>query len=217
MVVEGRVYHKSSSAVDDIERLMRPRMVKERPEMLELVPPAIADGNEPCIISLKNILRLITRILVPGGLDLNAIEQGSTADDDDIVVEDIYTIEDSRELIHITANNYIQEYTKTLSKLQSIRDKIKDLEREALESRQQGDFAAKASKALRNCEEGCDDYLATAAQFVLCLSQMAVGVCSYDGRVSDWARTTIQSFMDVISNAHSALIKPSIAYKKRVL
>ena len=213
--LEGSVPLKSG-ALGDIRQYerRRPSLTRERPEFLTLIPPRIPEGESPQILSLSDIVHLVTRVLVPGTLDL-ANWAGGGQNDSDETNEDVFSDQAHRSLIEVGAKEYYERMTKQVKNLESLRDQIRD-EEGKVQSMQENNFRPHEGKSLRKGEELCDSYLLKATLLLERFIQISLGVCSEDTPLGKWARGVVQEFADKIDLAYSESVKHVTKYQRKI-
>ena len=213
--LEGSVPLKSS-ALRDIRHYegRHPSLQRERPEFLTIIPPQTPDGESPQVLSLSDIVRLVTHVLVPGTLDL-ANWVGGAPNGVDGVNEDVYSIKEYRSVIESRAKIYYESGTKKLNELEALRDKIVD-EGSKVRTMQENSFRPNEAKCLRLAESICDSYLEKANVLLEKFSQMSLGVCCEDTPLGKWARGVIQEITDKIDMAYSESVVDVTTYQRKI-
>ena len=213
--LEGSVPLKSS-ALRDIRRYEGRHHVpqRERPEFLTIIPPRVPEGEGPQILSLSDIICLVTQVLVPGTLDL-ANWVGDAPNGVGGVNEDVYSNEEYRSVIELGAKNCCESSTKKLKELESLRDAIVD-EGSKVRAMQENTFRPMETKSLRSAEAFCDSYLEKAKVLLEKLTQISLGVCCEDTPLGKWARGVIQEFMDKVDMAYSEAVEDVTTYQRKI-
>ena len=213
--LEGSVPLKSGD-LEDIRQYERrhPLLQRERPEFLTLIPPRIPEGESPQILSLSDIVHLVTRVLVPGTLDLANWAGGGQNDSGETNV-DVYSDQAHRSLIEEGAKDYYEQMTKQVKNLESLQDQIRD-EEGKVQSMQGNSFRPHEGKSLRKAEELCDKYLVKATLLLERFIQISLGFCSEDTPLGKWARGVVQEFADKIDLAYSESVKHVTMYQRKI-
>ena len=213
--LEGSVPLKSS-ALRDIRHYegRRPALQRERPEFLTIIPPRVPEGESPQVLSLSDIICLVTQVLVPGTLDL-ANWVGDAPNGVGGVNGDMYSSKEYRSVIEMGAKNYYESSTKKLKELQSLRDKIVD-EGSKVRAMQENTFRPNEARSLRSAEAFCDSYLEKATVLLEKFTQMSLGVCCEDTPLGKWARGVIQEFMDKVDMAYSESVEDVTTYQRKI-
>ena len=213
--LEGSVPLKSS-ALRDIRHYERkhPALQRERPEFLAIIPPRVPEGENPQVLSLSDIICLVTQVLVPGTLDL-ANWVGCAPNGVGGVNEDVYSNTEYRSVIEVGAKNYYESSMKKLKELESLRDTIVD-EGSKVRAMQENTFRPNEARSLRSAEAFCDSYLEKATVLLEKFTQISLGVCCEDTPLGKWARGVIQEFMDKIDMVYSESVQDVTTYQRKI-